>query len=83
MTSQQTLDAKPKSACEKSASGKKRVCTGESKGISRRTVLLAAGTLGAGALAMPIAKRFLPKLCLLYTYPSPRDATLSRMPSSA
>ena len=26
-------------------------------------------------------KRFLP--CLLYTSPSPRDATLSRMPSSA
>ena len=25
----------------------------------------------------------LPKLCLLYTSPSPRDATLSRMPSSA
>ena len=24
-----------------------------------------------------------PKLCLLYTSPSPRDATLSRMPSSA
>ena len=27
--------------------------------------------------------RGLPKLCLLYTSPSPRDATLSRMPSSA
>ena len=26
---------------------------------------------------------FLPKVCLLYTSPSPRDATLSRMPSSA
>ena len=25
----------------------------------------------------------LPKICLLYTSPSPRDATLSRMPSSA
>ena len=24
-----------------------------------------------------------PKICLLYTSPSPRDATLSRMPSSA
>ena len=24
-----------------------------------------------------------PKTCLLYTSPSPRDATLSRMPSSA
>ena len=26
---------------------------------------------------------FLPLTCLLYTSPSPRDATLSRMPSSA
>ena len=26
---------------------------------------------------------FDPKICLLYTSPSPRDATLSRMPSSA
>ena len=26
---------------------------------------------------------FLPHTCLLYTSPSPRDATLSRMPSSA
>ena len=26
---------------------------------------------------------FLPGICLLYTSPSPRDATLSRMPSSA
>ena len=25
----------------------------------------------------------LPEICLLYTSPSPRDATLSRMPSSA
>ena len=25
----------------------------------------------------------LPRACLLYTSPSPRDATLSRMPSSA
>ena len=28
-------------------------------------------------------KLFVPKVCLLYTSPSPRDATLSRMPSSA
>ena len=30
-----------------------------------------------------IYKEFLPIACLLYTSPSPRDATLSRMPSSA
>ena len=28
-------------------------------------------------------KALLPHVCLLYTSPSPRDATLSRMPSSA
>ena len=28
-------------------------------------------------------KKFYHKSCLLYTSPSPRDATLSRMPSSA
>ena len=30
-----------------------------------------------------VGPKDLPKLCLLYTSPSPRDATLSRMPSSA
>ena len=29
------------------------------------------------------ALKFLPKFCLLYTSPSPRDRTRSRMPSSA
>ena len=29
------------------------------------------------------ARKAKPKACLLYTSPSPRDATLSRMPSSA
>ena len=29
------------------------------------------------------AKKGISQICLLYTYPSPRDATLSRMPSSA
>ena len=29
------------------------------------------------------AKMMHPNICLLYTSPSPRDATLSRMPSSA
>ena len=36
--------------------------------------------------AIPTTLQFLPgqeRICLLYTSPSPRDATLSRMPSSA
>ena len=44
---------------------------------SRRKFFKAAAATGAAAtaaVAMP---------CLLYTSPSPRDATLSRMPSSA
>ena len=35
---------------------------------------------GLGGLAAPL---FVVLFCLLYTSPSPRDATLSRMPSSA
>ena len=44
--------------------------------------VLALGT----AVALEVAAYYLPlvdNLCLLYTSPSPRDATLSRMPSSA
>ena len=33
--------------------------------------------------ALPVVTWITPKACLLYTSPSPRDATLSRMPSSA
>ena len=50
-------------------------------GIER---LLEAGvdvTLGVQADA--VATQLAPYICLLYTSPSPRDATLSRMPSSA
>ena len=35
-------------------------------------------SFGAGVLFFPVSY-----ICLLYTSPSPRDATLSRMPSSA
>ena len=41
-----------------------------------------AGVLGAGAWAIGGAVGTA-RTCLLYTSPSPRDATLSRMPSSA
>ena len=37
----------------------------------------------AECLKFVVSQRLLPKVCLLYTSPSPRDATLSRMPSSA
>ena len=40
--------------------------------------------VNSGEFAMGAASRWwLHKSCLLYTSPSPRDATLSRMPSSA
>ena len=43
-----------------------------------------AERIDANLLNIPIQKLAdLPKSCLLYTSPSPRDATLSRMPSSA
>ena len=51
--------------------------------------VIGAGTMGAG-IAGQVANAGievwlldLPTDCLLYTSPSPRDATLSRMPSSA
>ena len=41
-------------------------------------------TLGPKGRNVVIDKSFgAPRICLLYTSPSPRDATLSRMPSSA
>ena len=42
---------------------------------------LVGATTRAGSLTSPLRDRF--GICLLYTSPSPRDATLSRMPSSA
>ena len=55
------------------------------------TVIAIDGTFasGKGTLGKALAAHYgLPyldtgKFCLLYTSPSPRDATLSRMPSSA
>ena len=41
------------------------------------------GHLLAGTIKDVIGRYFTMKGCLLYTSPSPRDATLSRMPSSA
>ena len=41
-------------------------------------------TLGPKGRNVVIDKSYgAPRICLLYTSPSPRDATLSRMPSSA
>ena len=49
-------------------------------------VWIALGLVLAVALAImmsELTKKFLAKTCLLYTSPSPRDRTRSRMPSSA
>ena len=64
------------------------------KGLSQRGHRLSNGMFGVKALdsvfvtsrqieAARIAATRYMKSCLLYTSPSPRDATLSRMPSSA
>ena len=52
-------------------------CNGEAKGFGVDSV----GTVPAALTAYQICEHLKP--CLLYTSPSPRDATLSRMPSSA
>ena len=44
---------------------------------------VAAGGTSIGQKGMMVAAKTLALSCLLYTSPSPRDATLSRMPSSA
>ena len=45
--------------------------------------LLGAGTTPKALPAFTILQEEVSMICLLYTSPSPRDATLSRMPSSA
>ena len=47
--------------------------------VASKTVLPVIGVPGDGGPPSPGT----PMTCLLYTSPSPRDATLSRMPSSA
>ena len=58
--------------------------TAESKmfAIADQTNRSVAGLTRVGDI-MQVTKEKLEILCLLYTSPSPRDATLSRMPSSA
>ena len=57
------------------------------KAKRRRQIMVATSSIGPGctnlltAAATAHANRL--PICLLYTSPSPRDATLSRMPSSA
>ena len=51
-------------------------------GVQARNILLLTFTRRAAAEMLRRAEGLLPG-CLLYTSPSPRDATLSRMPSSA
>ena len=53
------------------------------KAAAEETANLLANRLGCNAVAVGLQKNQRMRLCLLYTSPSPRDATLSRMPSSA
>ena len=50
------------------------------KAAGGKTPHLAAVLVGADPASQVYVRN---KVCLLYTSPSPRDATLSRMPSSA
>ena len=51
--------------------------------LSLDAVSVAFEFAGASTLQIQASVRVTAKTCLLYTSPSPRDATLSRMPSSA
>ena len=52
---------------------------GQKKIINSKVLVIGAGGLGSPVIDL-LARA---GVCLLYTSPSPRDATLSRMPSSA
>ena len=54
--------------------GEKTALTIGQNNLIRECVSISIGTAGGGGNT---------NICLLYTSPSPRDATLSRMPSSA
>ena len=58
-------------------SGSVAVITGGASGLG------AASATALAAQGMQVALFDMNEDCLLYTSPSPRDATLSRMPSSA
>ena len=60
-------------------SGKFSVCVVEAGGSDRRPFV----TIPAGFVKNLHNAKIMWQFCLLYTSPSPRDATLSRMPSSA
>ena len=53
---------------------------GNQKGLLGMFNVFAGGAISRMAI---FALGIMPYICLLYTSPSPRDATLSRMPSSA
>ena len=48
--------------------------------FAKKTQTNEGGTIADNALAM---KELIDRICLLYTSPSPRDLSTSRMPSSA
>ena len=55
----------------------------ESRPFSFYALIFLGVLLLASTIAMAWLAGWFPYDCLLYTSPSPRDATLSRMPSSA
>ena len=66
--------------------GEDRLTLGVREGADARSLIEARRALGVSFELKPLSlQEFEKELsnCLLYTSPSPRDATLSRMPSSA
>ena len=55
------------------------IALGSSDGLRRGLMVNNTGD----SITVPVGKATLGRICLLYTSPSPRDRTRSRMPSSA
>ena len=70
-------------AAARSAADAPAAASDEPESSKKNQVVEAPQSERAPRSAEAIARRAAKRACLLYTSPSPRDATLSRMPSSA